>query len=249
MIPKVIHYCWFGGKPLPRLGRRCIASWKRFFPDHEIKEWNESNFDVNSIPYVAEAYQAKKYAFVSDYARMWILYNFGGIYLDTDVEMIKPMDDIIAAGPFMGCETEPKSDMPLYVNLGLGFGCEPHHPLIQEFVNYYHNKHFINPDGSYNYVTVVQRITELLEQKGLKPVTSIQIVEGVYIYPKDYFCPIDTHSQVLSITENTRSIHHCAGTWTSPFKRFKKRLARFFGPTITLTIMRVKRIMKNRLKL
>ena len=106
MIPKIIHYCWFGRNPLPELAQKCIASWKKYLPDYEIKEWNEDNFDVNIIPYTAEAYAAKKYAFVSDYARFWILYKYGGIYFDTDVEVIRPIDDIIAKGNFMGCETD-----------------------------------------------------------------------------------------------------------------------------------------------
>jgi len=106
MIPKVIHYCWFGRNPLPSLAIKCIESWRKYLPDYEIKEWNEDNFDVNIIPYTQEAYQVGKYAFVSDYARFWILYKYGGLYFDTDVEVIKPMDDIIARGPFMGCEKD-----------------------------------------------------------------------------------------------------------------------------------------------
>lgn len=107
MIPKIIHYCWFGRGPLPELAQKCITSWKKYLPDYEIKEWNEDNFDVNIIPYTAEAYKAKKYAFVSDYARFWILYKFGGIYFDTDVEVIRPIDDIVERGNFMGFETDP----------------------------------------------------------------------------------------------------------------------------------------------
>lgn len=106
MIPKIIHYCWFGRNPLPELAKQCIASWKRFLPDYEIREWNEDNFDVNIIPYTAEAYKQKKYAFVNDYARFWILYRYGGIYFDTDVEVIRPLDDIIAKGNFMGVESD-----------------------------------------------------------------------------------------------------------------------------------------------
>ena len=110
MIPKIIHYCWFGGNPLPELAMKCIESWRTYFPDYEIKEWNEDNFDVNIIPYTKEAYENKKYAFVSDYARFWILYNHGGIYFDTDVEVIKKMDDIIEKGSFMGCEKKVTKD-------------------------------------------------------------------------------------------------------------------------------------------
>ena len=112
-IPKTIHYCWFGRNPLPSLAIKCIASWKKYLPDYEIKEWNEDNFDVNVIPYTREAYAAKKYAFVSDYARFKILYEEGGLYFDTDVEVIKPFDDIIARGAFMG------------VNVMLEIGGEP----------------------------------------------------------------------------------------------------------------------------
>ena len=122
MIPKIIHYCWFGRGPLPELAQKCIASWKKYLPDYEIKEWNEDNFDVNIIPYTAEAYKAKKYAFVSDYARFWILYRYGGIYFDTDVEVIRPMDDIIERGNFMGFETDPKQPRPRH-----GGGPRPRH--------------------------------------------------------------------------------------------------------------------------
>lgn len=106
MIPKVIHYCWFGGNPLPDSAKKCISSWRKYLPDFEIKVWNERNFDVKSIPYTREAYRLKKFAFVSDYARMWILYNYGGIYFDTDVEVIKPFNDIILRGNFMGFEAQ-----------------------------------------------------------------------------------------------------------------------------------------------
>ncbi len=240
MIPKVIHYCWFGGKPLSRLNERCLASWKQFMPDYEIKLWDESNFDVNCIPYVAEAYKAGKYAFVSDYARTWIIYNYGGIYLDTDVEVIKPFDDIVDAGPFMACENRPQPNRPLYVALGLGFGCEPHHPFLKEFMESYRHKHFVNADGSYNMVTVVERFTELLERHGLQRVDGIQEIGGVRIYPKDYFCPIDTHGQALTITERTRTIHHYAGSWSTPWRRFKKRMAHRLGPSFSLTVINLK---------
>ena len=145
MIPKVIHYCWFGRNPLPSLAIKCIESWRKYLPDYEIKEWNEDNFDVNIIPYTQEAYQVGKYAFVSDYARFWILYKYGGLYFDTDVEVIKPMDDIIARGPFMGCEkdvsdTSVASVAPglgLGVNPGLGLGVNPGLGLYKEIFEMY----------------------------------------------------------------------------------------------------------------
>ena len=120
MIPKIIHYCWFGRNPLPESALKCIASWRKFFPDYEIVEWNEDNFDVNTIPYTAQAYAAKKYAFVSDYARLKILYDHGGLYFDTDVEVIKPFDDILAGGAFMGCELTAAQGCAVNPGLGLG---------------------------------------------------------------------------------------------------------------------------------
>lgn len=119
MIPHVIHYCWFGGKPLPKSALKCISSWKKYFPDWEIKQWNEENFDINSIPYTREAAERGKWAFVSDYARFWILYHHGGVYFDTDVEVIRPMDDIIEGGAFMGFEKDCNS---IGIAAGLGMG-------------------------------------------------------------------------------------------------------------------------------
>ena len=101
MIPKIIHYCWFGRKPLPPLAVKCIESWKKYLPDYTIKEWNEDNFDINIVPYTREAYEVGKYAFVSDYARFYILYHHGGLYFDTDVEVIRPMDDLVGRGAFL----------------------------------------------------------------------------------------------------------------------------------------------------
>lgn len=216
MIPKVIHYCWFGGNPLPASAKQCIASWKKYLPDYEIKEWNESNFDVNIIPYTAEAYKAKKYAFVSDYARFWVLYKYGGLYFDTDVEVIKSMDDIIAQGPFMGCENEAdKGTMPekLGVNPGLGLGVNPSLGLYGELLDIYKDKHYVLPDGTFSRETVVTITTELLCKYGLKNISDVQKVAGVKIYPKEYFCPLSNVSNEVKVTSKTYSIHWYAGTW------------------------------------
>lgn len=216
MIPKVIHYCWFGGNPLPKSAQKCIASWRKYLPDYEIKEWNESNFDVNIIPYTAEAYKAKKYAFVSDYARFWILYKYGGLYFDTDVEVIKNMDDIISKGPFMGCECGAQAGATpaqLGVAPGLGLGVNPGLGLYGEILAQYDGKHYILPDGSYSAETVVTITTKLLCQKGLKNTSEVQQVDGVWIYPKEYFCPKDYATGRLDVTNNSVSIHHYDASW------------------------------------
>lgn len=234
MIPKVIHYCWFGQTPLPKSAQKCIASWRKFFPDYEIREWNEDNFDVNAIPYTSQAYKAKKYAFVSDYARFWILYNHGGLYFDTDVEVIKPMDDIIARGPFMGREAGarlstmfPDGPQGLAVAPGLGMGAEVGMPLFKQYLDMYSSVSFFNEDGTMNTRTIVYYTSEVLLRCGLSGNDSEpEQVAGVWIYPHDWFCPMDhTRGNLLRITENTRSIHHYDASWTG-YSAFHKALGK-----------------------
>lgn len=216
-ITKVIHYCWFGGNPLPNDAIECIASWKKYLPGYEIKEWNESNFDLNCCDYVREAYEAKKWAFVSDYARFWILYNYGGLYFDTDVEIIKPIDDLIDKGPFMGCEPwDTKSDSNCYeevgCNPGLGLAAISGLGLYKEILENYQTTHFILPDSG-EPETVVERITKILCLHGYKQVNEVQNVCQVTVYPSDFFCPLNYGTGVLTITDNTRSIHHYTASW------------------------------------
>ena len=230
MIPKVIHYCWFGRNPLPPLATMCIESWRKYLPDYEIKEWNEDNFDVNIIPYTREAYQAKKYAFVSDYARFWILYHHGGLYFDTDVELIKPIDDIIAKGPFMGRESdmEDKAGMArhliLAVNPGLGIGVPASHFFYQEMLEGYAKRHFILSDGSLNLKTVVEYTTDALCELGLKNWHDVRECAGIWIYPKEYFCPIDYKTHLRKDTKNTRMVHHFAGSWITKADRRRAKV-------------------------
>lgn len=216
MIPKIIHYCWFGGGPLPQEAKRCIESWKKFFPDYIIKHWDESNFDVTANSFVADAYKAKKYAFVSDYARFAILYEYGGLYFDTDVEIIQPMDDIVSQGAFMGCELSPTvHDNTILVAAGLGLGVEAGHPIYKELLDEYQQMAFADKFGKPT-KTVVHVGTEVLKRHGLQNTDQIQQVEGIWIYPKPYFCPIDYDGH-LHLSPCTRSIHYYAGTWRSPF--------------------------------
>lgn len=224
IIPKKIHYCWFGGNPLPELAQKCIASWEKYCPDYEIVEWNESNFDINCCDYVREAYEAKKWAFVSDYARFKILYEQGGIYFDTDVEVIRSFDDILQNGNFMGCENEVSA-----VNPGLGLAVAPGLGLIKELLDDYHKSSFINADGSLNLTTIVERTTKFLQLYGLENKNEIQTVAGITIYPVDYFCPQDYVSGKLTITGNTRSIHHYSASWHSEKEKYAFNLLRKFG--------------------
>ena len=258
MIPKIIHYCWFGHKSLPPLAIKCIESWKKYFPDYEIKEWNEDNFDVNIIPYTKEAYEAKKYAFVSDYARFWILYKYGGLYFDTDVEVIKPLDDIVAKGPFMGCENEADIEegatalavapgLGLGVNPGLGLGVNPGLGLYKEMLELYAFLHFLKENGEYNQKTVVQYTTEVLCRHGLRNVNDLQQVAGVWIYPKDYFCPISTYDGKLRLTANTVSIHHYAQSWISPLHRVLRNwVLKIGGARLKAFLVGLRKMLSNR---
>lgn len=256
MIPKIIHYCWFGGNPLPKLALKCIASWKRFFPDYEIREWNEDNFDLNQNAYVREAYEAKKYAFVSDFARFWILYHFGGIYFDTDVEVVKSFDSIIQKGPFMGFENNGVNLKGQYISdrmlekycvaPGLGLGVNPGLGLYKRILDYYSKEHFIMNNGSQNLTTVVERVTEILLNCGLKQNNQLQTVEGITIYPADYFCPISTVNGKLYITNNTVSIHHFSASWVSPSHRIlRKIILKLFGTRVKVWISNVMQSIKK----
>ncbi len=234
MIPKVIHYCWFGRNPLPKSALKCIASWRKYFPNYEIKEWNEDNFDVNIIPYTQEAYSVGKYAFVSDYARFKILYENGGLYFDTDVEVIRPMDDIIERGAFMGVEVECTAvDTTPLVAPGLGLGVNPGLGLYKEILDYYDTLHFLDEEGRPNEVTVVKHTTEVLLRHGLQQHNNIQQVAEVWIYPKDYFNPLNDNTGKLDITHNTRSIHWYSKTWISNRNPLRgwivRRIHRYFG--------------------
>lgn len=235
MIPKIIHYCWFGGNPLPEKAKECIESWKKYFPDYEIKEWNESNFDVMSIPYTQEAYRLKKYAFVSDYARLWVLYNYGGIYFDTDVEVIASFDDIIAQGSFMGLEYAKPSNEKItsqgastnYICApGLCMGCPPKSELIKKALDWYQHNHYTSWTGVYT-GTICKIVTQFLNKETDEVVNGIIKKGEFYLYEPQYFCPKNFLTGEVNITEKTRSIHHYDSTWVTPkktiFDEIKKR--------------------------
>ena len=243
MIPKIIHYCWFGGKPLPKIAEKCIASWKKYLPGYEIKRWDESNFDVNAIPYTREAYAACKFAFVSDYARFWILYHYGGVYFDTAVEAINNMDDIISAGNFMGVEQQ--NDERITVAPGLGIGVIRENSLFGQMIEVYSRAHFLNDDGTPCLKNIVEITTEQLQKYGLRNISEIQECCGFTIYPKDYFCPIDYDTRELKITENTRTIHHYAESWVPRSTRFKNTLSRLFGKRFMSCLIRIKAFVKK----
>ncbi|MBR0314078.1 MAG: glycosyl transferase [Bacteroidales bacterium] len=228
MIPKVIHYCWFGRNPLPESAIKCIDSWKKFCPGYQIKEWNEDNFNVNSIPYTKDAYQAGKYAFVSDYARFRVLYNNGGIYFDVDVEVIKPIDDLVEKGPIWAFEIDGNKGKKPSLAGGLCLAAEKGNPYYGKILEEYESLPFYDKDGKISSFTMNPLLTRIFLEKGLKGDGTIEEIGGNYFYPAEYFNPLEPVTGRLKKTANTRSIHWYMASWLPPQPKWKKFLKRMY---------------------
>lgn len=216
MIPKIIHYCWFGGNPKPKLAEKCIASWKKHCPGWEIVEWNESNFDVNQNGYTKMCIEQKKYAFLSDYVRLLVVEKHGGIYFDTDVELLRPIDDLLENEAFFGFET------PQYVASGLGFGSVAHGAAIAAMVQEYD---FLT-DGTQGVRGCPGLNTIALEKLGLIRNGTRQTVAGALILPIEYFNPYESATGRLKTNANTYSIHWYGASWMSRKKKIKMAITR-----------------------
>ena len=225
-IPRVFHYCWFGGNPKPELMERCIASWTRMMPDWDVVEWNDDNYDVGKNTYMREAYEAGAWAFVSDYARLDIIREHGGVYVDTDVEMLKPIpEDILADQAFTGIEWAGK------VNPGLILGAVPGHPFLTEVLESYEDARFLVV-GRPDLTPLPQRVTVMLERHGFVREDVLQRVAGVTIYPSEVFCGFDMDVREPHITGNTIAMHHFAGSWTTGRGRLRKSARSVLKKTI-----------------
>lgn len=222
MIPKIIHYCWFGRGEKPELAKKCIASWKKFCPDFEICEWNEDNCDYLAIPFMAEAYAAKKYAFVSDVMRLVVLEQYGGVYFDTDVEVLRDISPLLIDEGFLGFENEQ------FVNSGQVMAAVPHQPVVQAMIEEYKKLHFTNADGSLNAVGCSHLNTDVMERFGLVRNGREQMVAGIHVYPADYFNPLDSVTGKLTKTENTYSIHWYSMSWLPKYKQIKTKFGRLW---------------------
>lgn len=222
MIPKILHYIWFGGQQLTPLAEECLASWKNAMPDWTIMRWDEANFDVAAAPlYVRQAYEARKYAFVSDYVRLWALEQYGGVYVDTDVKVLKSYEPLLNDTAFIGLE-KSKAHLPGTCVMG----CEPHCKWVKDMLALYDDITFVKPDGSLDLTTNVERLGQRMKEEGLnqvesresrvksKPWKQNQYIEkwGLRIYTHDYFSPI-TSTRVMRKTKNTYSIHYFAESW------------------------------------
>lgn len=208
-IPKVIHYCWFGGNPIPESVKMCISSWKKYCPDYKIIQWSEKNYDTNNV-YAKEALEHKKWAFYSDYARLDIIYQYGGIYLDTDVELLKNLDELLDNECFLGVETTG------FVATGLGFGAVKNDKNIKLMIDEYKEIHFARKDGTFDVLPCPMRNTHPFVKYGFSETSSkIQHINGATVYPPEYFCPLDYITGKLQITNKTISIHHYNSSWLS----------------------------------
>jgi len=220
-IPKIIHYCWFGKGEMPKLALKCIKSWQKYCPDYTIKCITEDNFDISGNKYAREAYEVGKWAFVSDYARLKVLYDEGGIYLDTDVELLKPLDTLIEENGFMGFDDNG------IISTGLGFACEKGNEVIGEMLKDYDDIPFILADGSYDITPCPDRNTKTLVKLGMDINNQNQIFMGIRMLPEEYLCPIKYYTGKKVITENTYSIHHFCASWLTPTAKrtvFVKRM-------------------------
>lgn len=235
MIPRTIHYCWFGRGEMPQLAKDCIASWHRHMPDWEYKLWNEDNFDVAQIPYAKEAYEAKKYAFVSDYVRLWALFNEGGVYLDTDVEVFRTFDDLLAYSAFAGFEGSKHVPIGTCV-----MASEANGIWVKEMFDAYQNRSFIDSDGSFDMTTNVQFMTAIMSRNGFVQDGREQDYKDLHVFPVDYFSPRHTTGEYIR-TDNTYCEHLGLGSWVETGGGWKARVGRIVGQKNMTRLIKLKR--------
>lgn len=244
-IPKIIHYCWFGGAPMPELALKCLDSWKTHCPDYELICWSENNYDMSTAPdYVRQAYAAKKWAFVTDYVRLQVVYEIGGIYLDTDVELRKPLDTFLEHKSFFGFECQEK------VNTGLGFGAAAKDSTVWWLLSEYDGVSFLLENGGFDLTPCPERNTRALSKCGLIADGTMQILPGgAAIYPQDFFNPKSFETGRITMTPNTVSIHHFDGSWMMPERKKEleeyRKVTKLFGISNGERILLARDMLKN----
>ena len=234
MIPKIIHYCWFGGKKKPKLARKCIKSWGKYCKGYKFIEWNESNFSIDNAPlYVRQAYKSKKFAFVTDYVRLYALIKYGGIYMDTDVEVLKPLDIFLSLEAFSGFESL------MCVPTGIMASVKKF-PLFEKFLQMYNKMSFYDKNGNPTYITNVTLITKICKSYGLKLNNTKQTIEGFTLFPSDYFCPFSYETKTLNRTKNSYTIHWFSGSWVpkNKLRKIKKIVKFILGEKISIWLKR-----------
>ncbi len=235
MIPKIIHYCWFGRGEMPQLARDCIASWQKYMPDWEYRLWTEDNFDVNQIPYTKEAYEVKKFAFVSDYVRLWALYNEGGLYFDTDVEVFKSFDTLLDYRAFAGLEGSKHLPVGTCV-----MASESHGEWVLEMLEAYKDRHFVLPDNSFDLTTNVQFISAKMRESGFVQNGKEQDYKDLHVFPVEYFCPHQTTGEYFK-TGNTYCEHLGLASWTEGGGGWKSKIGEIVGARNMTNLIKLKR--------
>lgn len=235
MIPRIIHYCWFGHGEMPMMAKECIASWHKFMPNWQFKLWNEDSIGVNEISYTKEAYEAQKYAFVSDYVRLWALCNEGGLYLDTDVKVFKSFDNLMAYKAFAGFEGSKHLPIGTCVMASEADGV-----WVKEQLGYYQDRHFIKEDGSFDLTTNVQFITAKMREQGLVQNGKEQDYKDLHVFPVEYFCPRQTTGEYIR-TENTYCEHLGLGSWAEQGGGWKASLGKIIGAKNMTFMIKMKR--------
>ena len=239
MIPRIIHYCWFGGNEMPQPAKDCIASWHRYMPDWDYKLWNESNFDINSTPYTKEAYSAGKLAFVSDYVRLWALKREGGVYLDTDVLVFKPLDPLLQHTAFAGFEGSKHKPVGTCV-----MASKARSTWVTEMLHLYDGLHFLNPDGTPDLTTNVQRLTAAMAVNGLRQDGTEQDYKDLHVFPVDYFSPRHTTGEYIR-TENTYCEHKGLASWNDHTRGWKGLVLSIVGQKNMTRLIKLKRRMEH----
>lgn len=246
MIPKIIHFCWLSGDAYPEKIQRCIDSWKKYLPDYEIWLWDTNRFDINSSVWVKEAYENKKYAFCADYIRAFALYNYGGIYLDSDVEVIKSYDELLSLPYFLGYESAG------YIEAAT-MGFEKGNVIIKEILDHYKDRHFVKNDGEFDIVImpiVIRDVTAKYTKKILQKIQDFDNNPSVLnVFPNDWFSPIDSTGKryVLKQTSNTFSIHHFVSAWVDPKVMLLVKIFGLNSPT-RLKIQRIAKLIRGKIK-
>ena len=234
MIPKIIHYCWFGCGEMPQVAKECIASWHEHMPDWEYRLWNEDNFDVGQTTYTKEAYDAKKFAFVSDYVRLWALYIEGGLYMDVDFGVYKPFDELLHWKAFAGFEGSKHSPLMMGV-----IASEPHGIWVKEQLDAYQGRHFMNADGTLDMTTNVQFVTDAMKSNGFVTNGQEQDYKDLHVLPVDYFCPRQTTGEYCR-TQNT----YCESVGVSSWAKqggWKAKVGEMVGPKTMIHLIKLKR--------